>query len=95
MFVCIMKIELRFHVVSSIKEKRNIVNSVKNKLAAHFKLSVAEVDDIDLYNSSILGLTFVSLKKDHCITKSQKIIEFLEKNNSDVFFDYDRVVEEY
>lgn len=90
-----MKIELRFHVVSSIKEKRNIVNSVKNKLAAHFKLSVAEVDDIDLYNSSILGLTFVSLKKDHCITKSQKIIEFLEKNNSDVFFDYDRVVEEY
>jgi uncharacterized protein YlxP (DUF503 family) len=95
MFVSIMKIELRFPPVSSIKDKRKIVNSVKMRIFSHFKVPAAEVDDQDLYNSSLLGLSFVSLKKDHSVSKAQKIVKFLEENASEVFYDYDLVVEEY
>lgn len=95
MFVAIMKIELRFPPVSSIKEKRNIVNSVKMKIFASFKVSVAEVDDQELYNSSVIGISFICLKRDHCVSKGQKIVKFLETNSSEIFYDYDMIIEEH
>jgi uncharacterized protein len=95
MFVCIMKIELRFPPVSSIKDKRKIVNSVKMKIDSRFKVAVAEVDDQDLYNSALLGLSFVSLHRDHSVSKGQKIVKFLEVNMSEFFYDYNMIVEEY
>lgn len=95
MFVGIMKIELRFHVVTSIKEKRKFVNRVKMKIASRFKIAIAEVDDIDSYNSSIIGISFVSNKKDHAVAKGQNIVTFLEENESDIFYDYDMIVEEH
>lgn len=95
MFVCIMKIELRFPPVSSIKDKRKIVNSVKMKIDSRFKVAVAEVDDQDLYNSSLLGLSFVSLYRDHSVSKGQKIVKYLETNMSEFFYDYNMIVEEY
>jgi uncharacterized protein len=95
MFVGIMKIELRFHPVSSLKEKRSIVNRVKMKTASRFKVAVSEVDDQELYNSSVLGLSFISNTKDHATGKGQNIVAFLEKNESDIFYDYNLVVEEY
>lgn len=95
MFVGVMKIELRFPPVASLKDKRKIVNRVKMKLAAKYKFSVSEVEDQALYNSAVLGLSFVSLKKDHALTRCNKIVEYLETNESDVFYDYSSLVEEY
>ena len=95
MFVGIIKIELRMNTVFSLKDKRKIVSSVKNKLAARFKISVSEVEDQKLYNSSVLGLSFVSLKRNHAVTKGQNIIRFMEDYVSDVFHDYNMIIEEY
>jgi uncharacterized protein len=95
MFVGIMKIELRIHVVSSLKDKRSIINRVKMKLASRFKISIAEVDDQELYNSSVLGVCFISNTKDHATSRAQNVITFLEKFESDVFYDYNMIVEEY
>jgi len=95
MFVGIMKIELRFHTVFSLKEKRAIINRVKNKILARFKVSIAEVDDQKLYNSSVLGISYISLKRDHSVSKGQNIVRYLEENESDIFYDYNMLVEEY
>jgi uncharacterized protein YlxP (DUF503 family) len=90
-----MKIELRFPPVPSIKDKRKIVNSVKMKIFSHFKIPAAEVDDQELYNSSVIGLSFVSLKKDHCVSKGQKIISFIGEHQPEYLYDHDMIVEEY
>lgn len=95
MFVGILKIELRFHPVSSIKEKRSIVNSVKEKIRVRFKTSIAEVDDQDLYNSSVIGVVFISNTHNHAIARGQKIVDFLENYESEFFHDYNLLVEEY
>jgi uncharacterized protein len=95
MFVGILKIELRFHPVSSIKEKRNMVNSVKEKIRSRFKTAIAEVDDQDLYNSSVIGISYISNSRNHAVTKGQNIITFLESNESEIFHDYNLLVEEY
>jgi len=95
MYVGIMKIEFRFHVVCSIKDKRKLINRIKMKVSSRFKVSIAEIDDQELYNSTVIGITLSSNKKDHAVSKGQNIITFLENNESDVFHDYDLVVEEY
>lgn len=95
MFVGIMKIELRFQTALSLKDKRSIVNRVKMKIASRFKINVAEVEDQAYYNSSVLGVAIVSLKRAHADSKCQKIITFLEEEESHVFYDAVKVVEEY
>ncbi len=95
MYVGIIKIELRFHPVSSLKEKRSIVNSIKEKIRSRFKTSVAEVDYQDYYNSSVIGAVFISNSYNHAVERGQKIIAFLENNEPDVFHDYNLIVEEY
>lgn len=95
MFIGIMKIELRFHSVYSLKDKRSIVNSVKQKIFSRFKTSISEVEDQDLYNSSVIGLTFVSNKRNHAVTKGQNIVSYLEDYQSDIFYDYNLLIEEF
>jgi len=65
------------------------------KVSSRFKVSIAEIDDQEYYNSSVIGVAFISNKKDHAVSKGQNIIAFLENNESDIFHDYDLVVEEY
>src|SRR4030042_4648448 len=95
MYVGIMKIEFRFHVVCSIKDKRKLINRIKMKVSSRFKVSIAEIADQEYYNSTVIGVTFICNKKDHAVSKGQNIITFLENNESDIFHDYDLVVEEY
>jgi uncharacterized protein len=95
MYIGIMKIELRFPTVESIKDKRRIVNRVKDRIAARFKVSIAEIENQDSYGSSILGICYVSNKSTHATEKGQNIFTFLENNESDIFHDYNLIVEEY
>jgi uncharacterized protein YlxP (DUF503 family) len=95
MFVAIIKIELSLPGVESIKEKRNILNSVKLKIQNRFKAAVAEVDYQDVHTAALIGVTFISIKRDHAVSRGQKIITFLEEYHSDVFADYDMLIEEY
>lgn len=90
-----MKIDLKIHAAFSLKEKRKVVNSIKHKLSARFKVAVAEVDDQEFHNSAIIGVSFISMKKPHAVTRGQNIVTFLEENASDVFNDYSFIVEEY
>jgi len=95
MYIGIMKIELRFPPVSSIKDKRKIVNSVKDRIFSRFKVSISEIEDQDSYNSSVLGISFISIRGDHANSRGQKIYTFLEDSYPDVFHDYNLIVEEY
>ena len=90
-----MKIQLNFSPVSSIKDKRKIINRIKMKIASRFKVSIAEVDDQDYYNSSILGLSYISNTKNHANSRGQNIITFLENYESEIFHDYNLLIEEY
>jgi uncharacterized protein YlxP (DUF503 family) len=95
MFVGIMKIELSFDVVYSLKDKRKKVNSVKNKIETRYKTDIAEIDRQDILNSCILGLSLVSNTRDHAVKRLQKITTFLENFESDIYYDSNYIVEEY
>ncbi|BCA55008.1 hypothetical protein W02_21480 [Nitrospira sp. KM1] len=53
-------IELFFPDSQSLKDKRHVLLSVKDRLHDKFNLSVAEVGEQDLWQKSILGLACVA-----------------------------------
>lgn len=80
MFVGVCKIDLFIHASSSLKEKRFVVKSIKDKISNRFNVSVAEVDHLDKWQRAALGLATVT--NDHKIIDHtfSEIIKLIESN---------------
>jgi len=60
MFVGIVRIELHLPGSSSLKDKRSVVRSLKERIRQRVHASVAEVDHQDLWQRAALGVAVVS-----------------------------------
>jgi hypothetical protein len=60
MFVGIVRIELHVPGATSLKEKRSVVRSLKDRIRQRTPASVAEVDHQDLWQRAALGVAVVS-----------------------------------
>jgi uncharacterized protein YlxP (DUF503 family) len=60
MFVGIVRIELHIPAATSLKEKRSVVRSLKERIRQRAQASVAEVDYHDLWQRAALGVAVVS-----------------------------------
>jgi uncharacterized protein len=54
-----MQVELMIHEAMTLKEKRQVIKSIKDKIAHEFNVSIAEVDAQDRYRQAILGISLV------------------------------------
>lgn len=80
MFVCLIRIQLHLYDVHSLKEKRSIVKSAIEKIRHKFKISIAEVGDQDIWQSSSIGLALVGNDKRLLEREKEKVLQFLEGN---------------
>lgn len=53
-------VELSIPHAQSIKDRRQVVRSIKDKLRHSFNVSVAELDDANLWNRATLGIVAIS-----------------------------------
>lgn len=58
--VALLTIELRIEGAHSLKEKRQVLRSVKDRLRAQFNVAVAELYHTDLWQRATLGVVSVS-----------------------------------
>ena len=72
MEVGVLQFTVRLPGCRSLKQKRKVIRSIKERLRARYNVSVAEVDHLDLWNSGVLGLTT-------CGNDSQRIVALLQK----------------
>jgi uncharacterized protein YlxP (DUF503 family) len=56
----VLTLELHLPDAHSLKEKRMVVRSVKDRLRARFNVAVAELDDQDLWQHAVLGVVSIS-----------------------------------
>jgi hypothetical protein len=49
----------------SLKDKRQVVRSMKDRLRASFNISVAELEPTDLWNRATIGVVSVSDSRDY------------------------------
>ena len=60
MFVGTVRIELHLPASASLKDKRSVVRSLKERIRQRVHASVAEVDHQDLWQRAALGVAVVS-----------------------------------
>lgn len=65
MVVGVLTIELFIAESQSLKDKRQVLHSLKDRLRGKFNVSVAEVDAQDLWQKAVLGLACVANESSH------------------------------
>jgi uncharacterized protein YlxP (DUF503 family) len=63
--IAFLTIELHIEAAHSLKDKRQVVRSLKDRLRAHFNVSVAELEANDLWNRATIGVVSISGSHDY------------------------------
>ena len=63
--IAFLTIELNIEAAHSLKDKRKVVRSMKDRLRASFNVSVAELDPSGLWNRATIGVVSVSDSRDY------------------------------
>lgn len=61
----VLTIELFISESQSLKDKRQVLHSLKDRLRGKFNVSVAEVDGQDLWQKAVLGIACVANEGGH------------------------------
>ena len=77
MNVGVCKITLRLPENQSLKGKRQVVKSITARVRNKFNVSVAEVDDQDVWQLATLGVCCVSDDKRHTNEVLSKVVDFI------------------
>jgi uncharacterized protein YlxP (DUF503 family) len=80
MIVSMMQMIFEIPEVDSIKEKRRIIRSVKDKLHRRFHVSAAEVDLQDSLSFAQIGGALVSNSRDFGESVLRKAFEMIERD---------------
>ena len=63
--IAYLMLEIRIEGAHSLKDKRQVVRSVKDGLRNHFNVAVAEVDATDAWQRATIGVVSISDSRDY------------------------------
>jgi hypothetical protein len=77
MVVGVLQLELSIGDAMSLKDKRRVVKSIKDRIAHGHNVSVAEVGALDLHRTAIIGIAMVSNDSKYVEGALSKIVDFV------------------
>jgi len=78
--VAVAMYELHIEFAQSLKDKRMVVKSLRDKLRHRFEISAAEVGLQDVHQRARLAVSFIALEHAQADAKLEKIEEFIASN---------------
>ena len=78
MFVGIVRIELHIPAAGSLKDKRAVVRSLKDRIRHRVHASVAEVDHQELWQRAAIGVAIVSGESSQVAEMMQSVRNIVE-----------------
>ncbi len=91
MNVGICKVTLRIPENHSLKGKRRVINSLCDRVRHRFNVSIAEVDDNDVWQIATLGISCVSNHSRHAGEVLNNVVAYIESIKEDVeLLDYEQ-----
>jgi uncharacterized protein YlxP (DUF503 family) len=63
--IAFLTLELRIEGAHSLKDKRQVVRSLKDRLRAQFNVAVAELEHSDLWQRATIGVVSISDSRDY------------------------------
>jgi hypothetical protein len=88
MQVGISKVKFLINDSSSLKDKRQINQSLISKIRRRFNVSIAEINYRDSYKQSLIAIVAVNTEKNHLFAILSEVVEFISKEPRIVIEDY-------
>jgi uncharacterized protein YlxP (DUF503 family) len=63
--IAFLTLELHIEAAHSLKDRRQVVRSLKDRLRTSFNVAVSELDSAELWNRATLGVVSVSHSRDY------------------------------
>lgn len=77
MIVGTLRVRLLLRQARTLKDKRQTVKSIKDRLSNDFNVSVAEIEELDDRQLAVLGFAMVSNETHHVKTALGQIVQAL------------------
>lgn len=84
MHVGVCRILLTLPENQSLKGKRQVVRSLTERIRQRFNVSVAEIEDNDLWQRATLGVSCVSNDPRHANEVLSHVVAFIENSKGDL-----------
>jgi uncharacterized protein YlxP (DUF503 family) len=88
MTIGVLQLELSIGDAMSLKDKRRVILSLKDRIAHSHNVSIAEVGALDEHRRSILGLAMVSNDSRYVEGALSKLVDFVRTVPSVNLMDY-------
>jgi hypothetical protein len=88
MIIGILQVELLIDGSQSLKDKRRVVLSLKDRLHREHQVSVAEVDSLEDHRVAILGITMASNSVTHCQSSLDSLVNKMRQGRGYVLHDH-------
>lgn len=92
MIVGVLRVDLMVSDARSLKDKRRVLNSIKQRLRDRFHVSVAEVDYQDSRWRAALGVALVSSDERSAHARLDMIVDVFRNHTKLNLLDYQRVM---
>ena len=78
-----LRFTLRIPESGSLKDKRQVVRSVAQRVRNRYQAAVAEVEDNDTWQLATMGVAVVSNSHVHCQQMLDEIVSYVEESRLD------------
>jgi uncharacterized protein YlxP (DUF503 family) len=82
--VGVCKVTLRLPENQSLKGKRRVINSLCSRIRNKFNVSIAEVDDNQMWQIATLGITCTSNNSRHADEIINHVLAYIENSREDL-----------
>jgi uncharacterized protein len=77
--VGLLTLDIHIPDAQSLKDKRQVLRSLKDKLRREFNVAVAELDHHDAWQRSIVGVVTLSNEEKHVRESLQKVLDAADR----------------
>jgi uncharacterized protein len=95
MVVGVLRLTLSLHGARSLKDKRQVVRKLVDRVRGRFNVSIAEVEGNDLWQKIVLGVTVVSNDHAFCDEVLAKVTREVENASEAQLIDRELEIETY
>jgi uncharacterized protein len=88
MTIGVLQLELSIGDAMSLKDKRRVVKSLKDRIAHGHNVSIAEVGALDEHRRSILGIAMVANDRAYVEGALSKLVDFVRSVGNVDLVDY-------
>jgi uncharacterized protein YlxP (DUF503 family) len=75
----LVTLEIHIPDARSLKDKRQVLRSLKDRLRGHFNVAFAELDHQDLWQRSVVGVVGISADDQHLSQSMAAVLEASEQ----------------